>query len=181
MPRSFTSADHYAYHAEAALAHYAQALWLRHDGLHCERLACALYAKAGRGALAALCAARALPFDEATFSLLAAVICLEDQGRAFGRQFDKALGHAQRLSRVLILDQRDAGAGYVTRDLFDADEVECCQHAAAFFMDACCRRLLRATLEQALLRLAPFRQPPLTDTTLWQRRGPAGRGTRSVP
>jgi hypothetical protein len=174
-------ADHYAYRAEAALAHHLHALWLQHDGVHCERLACGSYSKAARCALVALCLSQGMAADESALSLLPAVACLDRQSRLFGRGADKALAHARRLSRVLILDQHDAGSGYVTRDLFDEGDALACQEAAQYFVDLACRRLLRCTCDQALARLHKFRTPPMTHTVLWQRRGPAGRYPRSAP
>jgi hypothetical protein len=176
MPtESIHRVDHYAYQAEAALAHYTHAQWTQHDGFHCERLSCVLYARAARCALNALLSAQGGNPDAGALNLLAAVACLDQRGRIFGRNLDKVQLHARQLSRALILDQSDAGAGYVTRDLFDQADVETCAAAATFFVDLCCRRLLRATYEQALVRFHPFRQPPMTDTTLWQRRHPSGR------
>jgi len=166
---------HYAYRAEAALDLFSDAHQMRHEADQRERLVCGLFARSARCALVALCVAQGLPADESTLSLLSLTECLEHRGRGFGRQSDKAQLHARRLSRVLILDQHDAGSGYVTRDLFDRDDVMVCEEAAQFFVDLCCRRLLRCTWEQALIRFLPFRNPPMTDTVLWQRRGTAGR------
>jgi hypothetical protein len=174
--------DRYAYRAEAALAHFSDAHQMRHEPNGRERLICGLNARAGRGALMALCAAQGLPADESTLNLLAPVDCLDHARRLFGRHIDKAVAHARLLSRVLILDQSDAGAGYVTRDLFDIDDVMRSEEAAKFFVDLCCRRLLRCTWEQALIRFHPFREAPMTHTTLWKRRGPIGpKRVRSAP
>jgi hypothetical protein len=132
-----------------------------------------LFARSARCALVALCAAEGLGADESTLSLLTLTSSLGRGGRAFGRHADKAELHARRLSRVLILDQHDAGSGYLTRDLFGMDDVMACEEAAQFFVDLCCRRLLRCTWEQALVRFLPFREPPMIDTVLWQRRAAA--------
>lgn len=171
--------DHYAYRAEAALAHFVDGLQIRHEPHGRERLACGLFARAARGALVALCAAQALPADESALNLLSPVDCLDRHRKLFGRQTDKAFFHARLLSRVLILDQHDAGSGYVTRDLYDADDVFACEEAARFFIDWSCRRLLRCTCEQALGRLHPFRTAPMTHTALWERRSQSGSPGRS--
>ena len=173
--------DHYAYLAEAALSHLSDAHCLRDSTIPCERLRCILFARSARCALSALLSAQGSQHHACTLNLLTPVASLDRQGRYFGRRLDKAQQHARQLSRVLILDQLDAGAGYVTRDLFDARDVQACEAAAVFFVDTCCQRLLRCTWEQALIRFHPFRVPPMTDTTLWQRRHPATRpGNHSV-
>lgn len=166
-----SSIDHYAYRAEAALALFSDAHQMRHEPEQRERLVCGLFARSARCALVALCAAQGQPADESTLNLLALTNGLERSGRAFGRHADKAELHARRLSWVLILDQHDAGRGYVTRDLFGREDIAENEAAAQFFVDLCCRRLLRCTWEQALIRFMPFRNPPMTDTVLWQRRG----------
>ena len=172
--------DHYAYRAEAALALFADAHQMRQEQDSRQRIVCGLFARSARCALVALCAAQSLPADETTLNLLSPVACLDRRGRGFGRNTDKARLHARILSRVLILDQSDAGAGYVTRDLFDGADVMACEQAAQFFLDHCCRRLLRCTWEQALIRFLPFRCPPMTDTTLWTRRAPHHDARRSA-
>lgn len=161
--------DRYAYLAEAALSLFSDAHLMAQEPLGRERLACGLFARAARCALAALAQSCGEQAQPATLNLAAPVICL-DRGRVFGRQLERALGHARRLSRVLILDQEDAGRGYLVRDLFDVDDVEGCEEAARFFVDLCCRRLLRCDWEQALIRFAAFRDAPMTDAVLWQRR-----------
>ena len=168
-----SATDNYAYRAEAALDLFSDAHQMRHEPEQRERLVCGLFARSARCALVALCAAQGLAADEMTLNLLALTNCLERRGRGFGRHADKAELHARRLSRVLILDQHDAGSGYVTRDLFGREDIAGYEEAAQFFVDLCCRRLLRCTWEQALIRLLPFRNPPMTDTVLWQRRGTA--------
>lgn len=171
--------DHYAYRAEAALAHFSDAHQIRHEPHGRERLACGLFARSARCALVALCASQSLPADESALNLLSPVDSLDRHRRLFGRHTEKALLHARLLSRVLILDLHDAGSGYVTRDLYDADDVLECEEAAKFFVDWCCRRLLRCTWEQALVRLHPFREAPMTHTALWQRRSQTARPSRS--
>jgi len=165
-----SATDHYAYRAEAALGLFSDAHQMRHEPDQRERLACSLFARSARCALVALCTAQGLPANESTLNLLSLVTSLDDHGRGLGRHTDKAHLYARLLSRVLILDQHDAGPGYVTRDLFDREDITGCEEAAVFFVDLCCRRLLRCTWEQALIRFLPFREPPMTHTTLWQRR-----------
>lgn len=169
------SVDHYAYLAEAALAAFAEAHLMRQepDGGR-ERLACALFARSARSALAALCVAQGTPGDASTLNLMALVAPL-DGGRL--RQAEQALTAARLLSRVLVLDQWEAGAGYVTRDLFDQGDVLACEAAAQRLLELCCRRLLRCGWEDALIRFEPFRAAPMTGTGLWARRV-AGPSTR---
>lgn len=162
--------DRYAYLAEAGLSHFADAHLMAQEPLGRERLACGLFARAARCALAALSESCAVQAQPATLNLAAPVVCL-DHYKVFGRQLQRAFGHARRLSQVLILDEHDAGRGYLVRDLFDVDDVQGCEEAARFFIDLCCRRLLRCDWEQALIRFLPFRDSPMTNTTLWQRRG----------
>jgi len=111
-----------------------------------------------------------LPMSDTLLNLQSPVAYLVGSRCSFGRSTEKAYVHARLLSRVLILDQHDAGTDYVTRDLFDEGDVLRCEAAAQFFVDRCCRRLMRANWEQALIRFLPFREPPMTSTTLWQRR-----------
>jgi len=162
------SADHYAYFAEAALSWFAEAHLMRQepDGGR-ERLACGLFARSARCALVALCAAQGTPRDAATLNLLSLVEPL-DIGPP--RQVERMNAAARLLSRVLVLDQCDAGAGYVTRDLFDRADVVACEAAAKLLVELCCRRLLRCGWEDALIRFEPFRTAPMTDTHLWSRR-----------
>ncbi len=162
------STDHYAYFAEAALSCFAEAHLMRQepDGGR-ERLACGLFARSARCALVALCAAQGTPGDAATVNLLSLVAPL-DRGRL--RQAQRAYAAARLLSRVLVLDQCDAGAGYVTRDLFDRTDMLACEAAAKVLIELCCRHLLRCGWEDALVRFEPFRTAPMTDTRLWSRR-----------
>ena len=164
------SADHYAYRAEAALSYFADAHLMRNECENRERHACVLFARSARCALAALCASQGVPVSDTLLNLQSPVACLSGSSCSFGRSTETANAHARWLSRVLILDQHDAGADYVTRDLFDESDVLRCEAAAQFFVDRCCRHLLHTTWEQALIRFLPFREPPMTHTTLWQRR-----------
>ena len=160
----------YAYWAEAALAHYEQAQQLQHEALHGERDTCAHYARAARAALNALLAAHSIAPEAGTSYLLAPLATLSRVGQHWGRAAPKAQAHARLLSRVLILDQTDAGADYLARDLFGADDVAVCQVAARFFLETLCQRFLGLDLEQTQLRFDPLRQPPMTHAALWCRR-----------
>ena len=165
-----TNTDQYAYRAEAALSYFSDAHEMRHDCTNRERYACVLFARAARCALAALCAAKGLPVNDTLLNLQAPVASLKTSGCKLGRSEEAAYAHARWLTRVLILDQHDAGADYVTRDLFDESDVLRCEEAAVFFVDRCCQHLLRTNWEQALIRFLPFREVPMTNTFLWQRR-----------
>ena len=160
--------DHYAYTAEAALAAFTDAHLMRQE---CdrgrERLVCVLFARSARSALVAMCAAQGTPVDAMTVNLMALVAPL-DGSRL--RQAGQAYAAARLLTRVLILDQLDAGAGYVTRDLFDQVDMLACEAAAKRLLEICCRRLLHCGWEDALIRFEPFRTAPMTDTRLWSRR-----------
>jgi len=167
MPRNV---DRHAYWAEAGLAHLSDAHILRDGTFQCDRLRCSLYARAARCALNAMLSAQGDQAEVRSLNLLAPVVSLDQAGQGFGRHEERATQYARLLSRVLVIDQSDAGEGYVTRDLFGDQDVEACESAAIFFVDQCCRRLMRATWEQALLRFHPFREPPMVDTRLWARR-----------
>ncbi|HZR37942.1 MAG TPA: hypothetical protein VFA75_21400 [Nevskia sp.] len=163
-------AAHYAYWAEAALAHFEEGCWLRQEALHSEREICVHYARSARAALNALLVSCSMAPSQGSTNLLSAVVILRQVGHLWGRAERKALSHARLLSRVLILDLADAGADYVVRDLFGQDDVVQCEVAARFFLGIVCKRFLGLDAEQTQLRFDPLRQPPMTDTQLWIRR-----------
>lgn len=160
----------YAYWAEAALAHFEEGSWQRHEALRGEREICVHYARAARAALNALLVAHSAAPAGAITNLLSAVVSLRQLGHDWGRGESRALSHARLLSRVLILDQPDAGADYVARDLFGQEDILQCETAARFFVDTACKRFLGLDAEQTQLRFDPLRRLPMTDTQLWTRR-----------
>jgi len=180
MTRLNHSVERYAYRAEAALDLFEDAHLMRQGQDSQERLVCSLFARSARMALSALCVAEGLDSDDLNLSLFRQTAQLEQRG-LFGRAPERAYRHARLLTRVLILDQQEAGAGYVTRDLFDEADVTACERSAQFFLDICTRRLLRCSWEDALLRFLPFRDVPMVDTRLWVRRAPHQQARRSRP
>jgi len=158
----------YACQAEAALSLYEDALWLKADGQHIDRITCLLYARAGRAALLALAIHHRIAVIPSTVNLAGLAASLETHEPVLRKP--KRQAACRDLSRVLVLDGSDAGADYVTRDLFGEEDAEHCADAATQLLNLCCQRLLGMVLDDALLRLFRLRQRPMRDVELWRRR-----------
>jgi hypothetical protein len=134
---------------DAALSLFTEAQWLRHEATNMERTTCVLYARAGRAALCALLGANDADLSSAagTSNLLELVDTLHAQRDPLAAN---SKDHARRLSAVLVMDRTDAGRDYVTRELFDRDDVLKCEEGASYMLTACLQRLFGIDLSKAL-------------------------------